>query len=119
MDKKLDTLYDLCDVVYKELEIARDKIHGSGDGISAGDTEYLDKLAHTYKSLQTSIAMLEAEDRHSGRNYYRGDSYARRRGGYSRGEAHDDFMEEIEELMMKAPDEHTRRKFEKFISEMK
>ena len=121
MDKKLDTLYDLCDVVYKELEIARDKIHDTHDGISASDTEFLDKLTHIYKSLQTSIAMLEADDRHSG-NYYRGGSYARRgrsMGRYTRDDAHDDFMHEIEEAIEKAPDEHTRRKLEHMLAEMK
>ena len=121
MDKKLDTLYDLCETVSKELETANEKINASGGELSAGDLEYLDKLTHTMKSLKTTIAMIEAEDRgYSGRYDGRGDSYGRRmytRGGrYSRG---DDFVDEIEELMRKAPDEHTRRKFERILSEMK
>ena len=31
----------------------------------------------------------------------------------------EDFIDEIEELMEKAPDERTRKKFERFLSEMK
>lgn len=147
MDKKLDTLYDLCETVSKELESANEKINGAGGELSAGDLEYLDKLTHTMKSLKTTIAMIEAEDGHSGyymggRYYYDNDmpmegrggrsnarggrgSYARRssyaRGGrgYSRDDAREDFIDEIEELIEKAPDEHTRKKFERFLSEMK
>lgn len=49
-------------------------------------------------------------------NYERGRS---ERGRYSRENSHEDFMEEIEELMEKAPDEHTRKKFERLLAEMK
>ena len=137
MDKKLDTLYDLCETVSKELESANEKINGAGGELSAGDLEYLDKLTHTMKSLKTTIAMIETEDGHSGyymggRYYYDNDmpmegrngrsnarggrgSYAR---GYSRDDAKEDFIEEIEELMEKAPDMETRQKFERFISKM-
>lgn len=54
----------------------------------------------------------------NGRSNARGGrgSYAR---GYSRDDAKEDFMDEIEELMEKAPDERTRKKFERFLSEMK
>lgn len=137
MDKKLDTLYDLCETVSKELESANEKINGAGGELSAGDLEYLDKLTHTMKSLKTTIAMIESENEgYSGRYYYgdnmsmenrngrgnyaRRNSYANRsRGRYSRDDSREDFMGEIEELMEKAPDEHTRRKFERFLSEMR
>lgn len=60
----------------------------------------------------------------------RGGSYARGRGrntrrdamgrysseGYSRAE--DDFMEELHELMHKAPDDHKRQKIQRLIDEM-
>jgi hypothetical protein len=115
MDKKLETLYDLCDTVSKELESANEKINSAGGELSAGDLGYLDKLTHTMKSLQTTIAVIEAEhDGYSRGRSMRGNSYARR-GRYSR----DSFADEIEELMDKAPDEHTRRKFEKILSEMR
>ena len=122
MDKKLDTLYDLCDTVSKELESANEKINHAGGELSAGDLEYLDKLTHTMKSLKTTIAMIESEEGHSGGRYYNRSSYAKRgrsMGRYSRDDAHEDFMGEIEELIEKAPDEHTRRKFERMLAEMK
>lgn len=34
-------------------------------------------------------------------------------------ESRDDFIDEIEELMEKAPDEATRKKFERMLSEMR
>lgn len=41
------------------------------------------------------------------------------RRGYARMESRDEFMDEIEELMEKAPDEATRKKFERLLMEMK
>lgn len=135
MDKKLDTLYDLCEVVSKALETANNKISRDGDHLDPGDVEYLDKLTHTMKSIKETISMLENEmmdDSSSG--YYRyNDRRSTARGGrsgmrmgrytrdmgYSRGDSREDFMDEIEELMDKAPDEHTRKKFEKLLNEMK
>lgn len=69
-----------------------------------------------------------------GGSSYRGMSNARGRGsrakrdsmgryssedGYSHADAKEDFIEEVYELMEKAPDEHTRKKFERFVSEIK
>lgn len=62
MEEKLNTLYDLCEVVNDELKEAVDKIHQSGGKLSAGDIDYIDKLTHTMKSIKTTIAMMESED---------------------------------------------------------
>lgn len=62
MEEKLNTLYELCDVVSKELKEATEKLRQSGGKLSAGDVEYIDKLTHTVKSIKTTIAMMEAED---------------------------------------------------------
>lgn len=148
MDKKLDTLYDICDTVSHELEEANEKISKAGGKLSAGDVEYIDKLTHTLKSLKTTIAMIEAENgEYSGKywdgKYYhdgmpenntggdmshRGMSNARGRGTYAKRDsmgryssergAKEEFISEIYELMEKAPDEKTRRKFERFVNEM-
>ena len=59
MDKKLDTLYDLCETVSKELESANEKINGSGGELSAGDLEYLGY--RSFRAPRTS-----AESRPSG-----------------------------------------------------
>lgn len=139
MNKKLDTLYELCDIVYHDLESANEKIKMAGGELSQGDVEYLQKLTSTMKNIKMSIGMIEAEeDGYSGtywdgRYYYdgapsmersnRGRSYTRgrsmARGRYNRDDAHSDFVEEIEELIEKAPDEHTRKKFEKLLAEMR
>lgn len=39
--------------------------------------------------------------------------------GYSREDAKEDFMDEIEELIDKAPTERIRRKFERFLNELR
>lgn len=88
MDKKIDTLYDLCDIVSKELETANEKINNAGGELSAGDLEYLDKLTHTLKSLKTSIMYMENDlDNNSGfwDDRYRDSMENRRGGSYARG----------------------------------
>lgn len=40
-------------------------------------------------------------------------------GDYSRAEAKEEFMERVYELIDEAPDEHTRKKAERFASEIK
>ena len=103
MDGKLETLYDLCETVSKELETANEKIKTAGGEVSGGDIEFLDRLTHIMKSLKTTIAMMESEmldegnsGYYGGRYYYdndmpmegnRGGSYARR-GSYARGRSH-------------------------------
>lgn len=97
------------------------------------------------KSIKTTIAMLEAEDKGysgtywDGRYYYDGETsmngmsnargsnakrdsmgrYSSERGRYSRADAKEDFLMEVEELIEKAPDEHTRKKMERFVNEMR
>lgn len=79
----INILYDLCEVISDELEIANDKIKQAGGKLSAGDVDYIDKLTHALKSIKTTIAMTEAEDDYSnadGRMSYDGGmSYARNR----------------------------------------
>ena len=148
--KELDTLYDICDVVSQKLERYNEKLSKNGGEMSASDLEIIDKLTHTLKSVKTTIAMIEAEDKGysgtywDGKQYYdgqqsmdgmstRSQSGARGRGprakrdsmgrysrdGYSREDAKEDMMNELYELMENAPDDHTRKKLERFISELK
>lgn len=78
MEKKLETLYDLCEIVSRELEDCNEKIRKAGGKLSPGDVEYLDKLTHMLKSLKTTIAMMESEDEEGG---YSG-RYVPRMGAY-------------------------------------
>jgi hypothetical protein len=88
MDKKLDTLYALCEALFEELEDYKKKIEKS-DGMSAGDLEAVDKLSHALKSIKTTVAMMESqeEDGYSGHYmpYWGGMAYAQgdNRGGSS------------------------------------
>ena len=95
MHDKIKTLYDLCEIISRELEDVSEKIHSAGGGMSAGDLELVDKLSHALKSIKTTIAMMEAEEEDGGYSerympYYGGVSYAdgamgdmSRRGGRS------------------------------------
>lgn len=78
----LDTLYELCDTISKELAQANEKIRMAGGKLSGADVEYVDKLTHTLKSIRSTIVMMEAEDDGYSSDGMRGGSY--RRGGYSR-----------------------------------
>ena len=73
MDDKIRTLYDLCEVVSRELEECNEKIRVAGGKLSPGDVEYLDKMTHMLKSIKTTIAMMEAEE----------DGYSENWGGMS------------------------------------
>lgn len=125
----------LCNYIDEELEEIEEKV-SQGGKLSGAELEYADKLAHLKKSILTNEAM---SDNYSG-IYYRenGQSMANNggrggRGGrgnsrayyegtrrnYSRGEAREDFREQLEDLMQSAPDEHSRRKVEKLMNEMR
>ena len=62
-DKKLNTLYDICEALSKELDEVAQKTR---DGMSAGDLDLIDKLTHALKSVKTTIAMMEAEGEDEG-----------------------------------------------------
>jgi hypothetical protein len=73
-----------------------------------------------------NMSMENREDRGRSRETQGGRSNARRmsRDGrsmdnYSREEAREDFMDEVEELVDKAPSERIRRKFERFLNELR
>lgn len=105
--------------------------------LTAGSLDTVDKLTHAIKSIVTIMAMDdEYEDGYSrtdgdhmtsGRRYsYAGrgrgarrDSMGRySRGGYSYDDARDDMVKELRELMNDAPDEQTKKEFQRFISKM-
>lgn len=144
MEKWLDDLYDLCETVAKEIGVANKKIEAADGKLSGADVDYIDKLTHTMKSIKTTIAMSEAEERDGESGYYpymgyrsyddgmrdsrRGRSGARRRDamgrysrdnrGYSRADAREDMIDDLRELMEDAPDERTRMRFKEFIREI-
>ena len=146
MGLKYEELEELCQTVGDKISEANDKIKMAGGDLSGGDTEYIDRLTHTLKSIKTTMAMMDAEDDgysrdngmngsgHYSGNYYGGRyyphgsySYAGRRNarrdsmgrysrGYSRGD--EEMVDQVRELMEKAPDEQTRRDFQKILDRM-
>lgn len=142
MEKWLDDLYDLCETVSHEIGEANEKIRAAGGKLSGADVDYIDKLTHTMKSIKTTIAMAEAEERDGESGYYpymggyrsyengmrvgrsnarRRDSmgrYSRENRGYSRDDAKSDFIDDVRELMRDAPDERIKMRFKDFIREI-
>ncbi len=146
MDEKLNTLYDLCEVISRELEDVNQKIRSAGGGMSAGVLELVDKLTHALKSIKTTIAMMESEG-YSNRAYpmaYRGRSYRGRsyesdgyggmsnargrvnnpmgrnqysRDGYSYAESMDELLEDMRGMMHTLP-EDKRRTAERLVDEL-
>ena len=137
----LKDLHETCETLSRELGEANEKIKRAGGKMSSGDLEYLDRLTHAIKSVKTTIAMMEAQDEgesgyympmYGGRSYgdrsygmRDGNSYARRRDSMGRftsrrgGMSYDDGMvEELRDLMDRAPDEQTRREFQKLITKL-
>lgn len=136
----LKDLHETCETLSRELGEANEKIKRAGGKMSSGDLEYLDRLTHAIKSVKTTIAMMEAEDEGEsgyympmyGRSYgdrsygmRDGNSYARRRDSMGRytsrrgGMSYDDGMiEELRDLMDRAPDEATKREFRKLIDRL-
>lgn len=132
-----EELEELCETTSRELKDANEKIRNSGGRISTGDMDYLDKLTHMIKSIKTTLAMIKGEDEgyfddnsSSYRSYSRmygargrgsnarRDSMGRYMGSRSYRDNESGMIGELKELMENAPNDHVRRKFEKFISEM-
>lgn len=74
----IENLYTTCEYLEKDLEKMNDKIRAANGTINSETLSYIDKLTHAIKSIKTTIAMAEAEER--GESYGRGGSY-----GYDHG----------------------------------
>lgn len=132
----------LKNMLCEELE----KIVRKGE-LSAGSLDVVDKLTHALKSVETIMAMHEYDEGQSYGSPYRGGrthhdntpmtymhdsmSYARGRGrgtkrdsmgryssNYSYDNAKEGLISELHRLKEDAPDETTKREFEKFIEKM-
>lgn len=127
-----------CELLHEQLADLVRKV--KNNGMSTGDLEKLDKLAHSLKSVKGTMKMeQEDEEGYSGMypymggyGYNRGNgmtggSYARGRnqrrdsmGRYSgeRGYSRNDLSDKLRELMEEAPDEHSRKKIQRLIDDM-
>ena len=119
-------LYELKDMLCKELE----EMGGKGE-LTGGSLSTIDTLAHALKNVNKIIEDKEDEDGYSGRyydgsynrSYARGRTNARRdsmgrysRDGYSR--AAGDMADRVRSLAAEAPDETTRREMERMADKM-
>lgn len=140
MDKKLNTLYELCETVEMELEELNNKV-GRNKGLTNTEAEWLKCLTESLVNIKCAIQMIEEMDgmsndwgmTPSGRgrmmsrtmaNSRRDDMMTNRsrnsyNNSYYSGDAKSDFMADVESLMNRAPDEHTRMKFERMLSDMR
>lgn len=119
--------HNICDFIKDEMKEIDHKI-GNGARPSNQELEYADLLAHMKKSLLTVDAMEHPEEygwnddgmSHTyARSYGRTGRYNNRSSRYGRMYRDNDaMMEDLQELIDKAPDEKTRRKLEHIMSDM-
>lgn len=142
----MQTYYDIKKMLCKELDEMT--YNGNGRIKNREELELIDLLTHSIKSVETVIAMNEAQEsgksghflypygmnsfesnEASNRSRSRGLSNAQKRNamgqfsresyesrGYSREEA--DMMSNLHDLMARAKDDHTRKKFQRFIEDL-
>lgn len=87
MDNMMKDLTELCETISRSISTANEKIRGAGGKLSTGDTEYIDRLTHSLKSIKAVMAMEEAADDmddYSNR-YSRGYDRGSYRGSYNDG----------------------------------
>ena len=128
----------ICEVLNNSLKEANDKLYKAGGKMSAGDLDYIDKLTHAIKSVETTIAMKKAsEDSYSYNDMSRGmsrNSYGENDGSYKRDSMGrysreysrdysreysndgEEMVTELKRIMNTTPDEKTRQEIKKFIS---
>lgn len=131
-------LYELKEMLCKELEEYGQK------EVTTGSLEVVDKLANTVKNLGKIIEMYDDySNENRSYNSYRNNERMSRRGSYgdgvgsyargrgrnanrdSRGRyasngysMNDELVDQLEDLMQSAPDEKTRKEFERFIKKI-
>ena len=121
-------LHELKDMLCDEL-----KEYGKKD-LTAGSLDVIDKLSHALKSIETIIAMEEADDEYSGTyrmpRYYRdsyernGRSYRKRdsMGRYSREDGYsgamEDMADQLRSLMKDAPDESLKKDIRRILEKV-
>lgn len=107
-------------------------------GLSSSEAEYLKILTTSLLNIKCAIEKIEESESNYSGAYYgenrsgvnrndrrgmtRGNmSYANNRGNsrMSMDGAREDFIMQAEELMLKAPDEHTRMKYERFLNDLR
>jgi hypothetical protein len=69
-DEHMQSLCDSLEFAYRDLAKVNQQIRNAGGDISPSSNEYMDRLTHTIKSLETTKAMKAAEDERGDRGGY-------------------------------------------------
>lgn len=116
-------MHKLIDYVCSELDGLERKAEKSG--LTMSEVQYMDTLAHAKKNLLTGEAMMDRGESGYympmyGRSYGDHESYRRdSMGRYSRGDSYgDNAVEELRDLMAKAPNESIKREYRKLIEKI-
>lgn len=146
MDMNKDLL-ELCETLSRSIATANEKIRSAGGKLSTGDTEYIDRLTHSLKSVKAIMKMdeeAEMDDGYSERysrgydrgsyrgSYNDGGSYAMGRGRgryanrdsmgrYSRDDGYSrggNMADELRDLMNMAPDDQTRQEMQRLVAKL-
>ena len=147
MHEDMKNLCDSLDFVYDDLAKVNQQIRSNNGALNRDHVEYLDKLTHTIKSLETTKAMKQAaEDEERGgyggygmrRVYYPGsmypvggyrddgmprdyrDGYGRNQDRDSRGRYADDqqMRDKLRTMMASTRDENTRMELQRMMDSM-
>ena len=147
MHEDMKNLCDSLDFVYDDLAKVNQQIRSNNGALNRDHVEYLDKLTHTIKSLETTKAMKQAaEDEERGgyggygmrQMYYPGsmypvggyrddgmprdyrDGYGRNQDRDSRGRYADDqqMRDKLRTMMASTRDENTRMELQRMMDSM-
>lgn len=141
-------LEELCTTLSRSIASANEKIRSAGGKLSTGDTEYIDRLTHSIKSIKAIMKMDEEadmDDGYSERGYSRGYDRGSYRGSYGDGGSYAmgrgrgryanrdsmgryssndgysrgvDTVSELREIMRDLPDDQTRQEMQRLIQKM-
>ena len=94
-----EDLKRLCKILSADLTQVVDKIEGAGGTLNAEYLDYVDKLTHSIKSVETTMAMLSAKptEEHSDNH---------------------EMVDALKSLMEGVTDEYTLKEFHSFISKI-
>ena len=122
---KMKELYELKECLKKEL------MEYGGQDITSGSLSTIDKLSHALKSIETIIAMEEADEEYSGtyrmpryyrEGYDRNGSYARNGRSYRREDGYsgamEDMADQLREIMKDAPDESLKKDIRRILEKV-
>lgn len=137
-----EDLEEVCQTLGMKLQEYNDRIRKDGGNVTESDLKILDMLTHAIKSVKTTMAMMDSSSYDggsygrsygngsynngggmSGRYYNRSGArgrYAARdsMGRYSGADQNEEIITQLQEIMQEAPDDQTRKEFEKLIRKL-